>query len=46
MCYGQHVKQLHIEQTGERTEVMLGLWDKDAHQKWFKKTGSKKLSKV
>lgn len=45
MCYGQHVKQLHMEQSGDSTEVVLGLWDEQTHREWFKKTGHRKLSK-
>lgn len=31
VCYGKHVIQFHREKEGQRTEVVLGKWDKSYH---------------
>ena len=45
MCNGVVVKQVHLGQTGEREEVVLGVWSMEAHREWFRRTGNRKMSK-
>ncbi|RCN45685.1 glucosidase II beta subunit-like protein [Ancylostoma caninum] len=34
-CYGKSVVQYHIEQNGERTEILLGVFDEKIHKAWI-----------
>ena len=40
MCYGSHVKQFHLH-TGGRTDILLGSWDRQTHELWYKKNKEK-----
>ena len=40
MCYGSHVKQFHLH-TGERTDILLGSWDRQTHELWYEKNKEK-----
>lgn len=45
LCFGQHVKQVHMEPDGSSTVVFLGFWDKEKHKEWYSKAGKRKRSK-
>ncbi|XP_050036580.1 endoplasmic reticulum lectin 1 [Dermacentor andersoni] len=34
-CYGQRVSQFHEEKGKERTSILLGIWDHQAHLTWL-----------
>ncbi|XP_030024178.2 endoplasmic reticulum lectin 1 isoform X1 [Manduca sexta] len=40
-CYGKHVVQYHVDRTGEKTTLMLGKFDEDAHLQWIKENKGK-----
>eukprot|EP00040_Diaphanoeca_grandis_P006035 m.35623 g.35623 ORF g.35623 m.35623 type:complete len:521 (-) comp17173_c0_seq1:392-1954(-) len=43
-CYMKHVKQVHVEADGSRTEVLLGGWDEVYHRGKMDKLGGQKSS--
>ncbi|KAI8422741.1 hypothetical protein MSG28_006500 [Choristoneura fumiferana] len=40
-CYGQHVVQYHINRNGEKTTLLLGKFDEQAHLDWIKENKGK-----
>ena len=45
MCNSAVVKQVHLESAGGREDVVLGVWDVEAHKEWFRRAGKKKMTK-
>ena len=45
LCYGNHVKQVHYGKGSiVQQKILLGVWDKEEHKKWYVKTAKKKSS--
>ncbi|XP_063822799.1 endoplasmic reticulum lectin 1 isoform X1 [Ostrinia nubilalis] len=40
-CYGKHVEQYHIDRSGEKTSLLLGKFDEQAHLDWIKENKGK-----
>ncbi|XP_068632451.1 endoplasmic reticulum lectin 1 isoform X2 [Battus philenor] len=40
-CYGKHVVQYHVDRTGEKTSVLLGKFNEEAHLEWIKENRGK-----
>ncbi|KAJ0175790.1 hypothetical protein K1T71_008949 [Dendrolimus kikuchii] len=40
-CYGKYVKQYHVDRTGEKTSLLLGKFDEQAHLHWIKENKGK-----
>ncbi|XP_075974218.1 endoplasmic reticulum lectin 1 isoform X2 [Anticarsia gemmatalis] len=40
-CYGKHVIQYHVDRTGEKTTLLLGKYDEQAHLDWIKENKGK-----
>ncbi|XP_023955101.2 endoplasmic reticulum lectin 1 isoform X2 [Bicyclus anynana] len=40
-CYGKHVMQYHVDRAGEKTTLLLGKFDEQAHLDWNKENRGK-----
>lgn len=40
-CYGKHVVQYHVDRAGEKTTLLLGKYDEQAHLDWIKENRGK-----
>ncbi|XP_013149234.1 PREDICTED: endoplasmic reticulum lectin 1 isoform X2 [Papilio polytes] len=40
-CYGEHVIQYHVDRTGEKTTLLLGKFNEEAHLEWIKENRGK-----
>ncbi|KPI92913.1 Endoplasmic reticulum lectin 1 [Papilio xuthus] len=40
-CYGEHVVQYHVDRTGEKTTLLLGKFNEEAHLEWIKENRGK-----
>lgn len=41
-CYGKKVDQFHVEESGEKTVISLGIFDEKKHLKWIEEHPTKK----
>lgn len=44
LCFGDHIKQVHLERGVVKQKIFLGIWDEEEHKKWFIKAGKSKQS--
>ncbi|CAG4985733.1 unnamed protein product [Parnassius apollo] len=40
-CYGKHVIQYHVDRNGEKTTLLLGKFNEEAHLEWIKENRGK-----
>jgi endoplasmic reticulum lectin 1 len=45
-CYGKTVDQFHVDESGEKTVISLGVFDQDKHLKWIQEHPTKKPKPV